>query len=379
MLSLNDREYWVKTMERIAQPVLTSLANQKLKQLMPVEGIDERKDYSHLEAFSRLVCGMAPWIENGPRDGAEGRLREQYAKLIRSGIKEATDPSSPDYMNFSDGLQPIVDTAFLAHALLRAPNELVGKLDLSTRQNVIKALKHTRTRKPMYNNWLLFAAMIETALFLLKEDYDLMRIDYALKQHEQWYAGDGVYKDGPDYHADYYNSFVIQPMMVDIIDHMAHLSPEWMELKPTIHKRAERYAVLLERSISPEGTFPVVGRSIAYRFGVFHHLAQMTLQNRLDDSLKPAQVRCALTAVIRKIIEMPGTFDEEGWLKIGLCGHQPNLGELYISTGSLYMCATVFLPLGLPSSDNFWQGEEEWTTKKAWSGKFTPIDAAIEE
>lgn len=374
---LNDREYWVKTMDRIADPVLTALANQQLKQLMPVEGLDDRKKYSHLEAFARLISGMAPWIENGPMEGEEGALRKKYVELIRVGIKEATDASSPDYLNFSDGLQPIVDTAFLAQALLRAPNELMGKLELSTKQNVIKALKQTRTRKPLNNNWLLFAAMIETVLHLLGEEYDPMRIDYALKQHEQWYAGDGVYGDGPEYHADYYNSFVIHPMMVDIADHMAHLSSDWMELAPEIYKRAVRYAVILERSISPEGTFPVIGRSIAYRFGVFHHLAQMALQHRLDDSLTPAQVRCALTAVMRKIIEMPGIFDDDGWLRIGLCGHQPNLGEPYISTGSLYMCAAVFLPLGLSPIDHFWQGEEEWTAKKAWAGKFINIDTAL--
>lgn len=378
MINTNDREYWLKTMKKIADPVLTSLANQQLKQLMPVEGTNKgQKDYTHLEAFSRLVCGMAPWIENGPEEGEEGVLRKKYAELIRRGIKEATYQTSPDYMNFSEGLQPIVDTAFLAHTLVRAPNELMKKLEPSVKRNLVEALKQTRNRKPFFNNWLLFSAMIETALYLLDEDFDRMRIDYALKQHEQWYVGDGVYGDGQAFHADYYNSFVIQPMLVDIIDHVAHLSPDWEDMKQTIHIRAKRYAVILERSISPEGTFPIIGRSIAYRFGAFQHLAQMALQHRLDDSLKPAQVRCALTAVIRRLIEMPGTFDDEGWLRIGLCGHQPQLGEPYISTGSLYLCATVFLPLGLSSNDPFWQGEEEWTTKKAWSGKGISIDSAL--
>jgi hypothetical protein len=104
----------------------------------------------------------------------------------------------------------------------------------------------------------------------------------------------------------------------------------------------------------------------------------MALRQELHETITPAQVRCALTLVIRRMIEMPGTFDANGWLTIGFCGHQPELGESYISTGSLYLCATVFLPLGLPADNSFWQGEAEWTARKAWSGKYTLIDQALD-
>ena len=70
----------------------------------------------------------------------------------------------------------------------------------------------------------------------------------------------------------------------------------------------------------------------------------------------PAQARAALDAVIRRTLDAPGTFDADGWLQIGLCGHQPGVGERYISTGSLYLATTAFLPLGLPPDDPFWIG-----------------------
>jgi hypothetical protein len=120
-----------------------------------------------------------------------------------------------------------------------------------------------------------------------------------------------------------------------------------------------------------------VGRSIAYRCGAFQLLAQMALQKLLPASLTPAQVRSALTAVIRKSMQAPGTFDKNGWLTIGFCGHQPGIGEHYISTGSLYLCTTAFLPLGLPPSDEFWSGAPvDWTSKRAYSGNEFPIDKA---
>nr|WP_281287153.1 DUF2264 domain-containing protein [Paenibacillus hemerocallicola] len=374
----NDREYWVATLMRIADPVLNALSERRLKEKMPVEGKSgDRAHYTHLEALGRLLAGAAPWLETGPAEGEEGRLRERAARLAREAVDAGTDPSSPDYMNFGEGFQPIVDAAFFAQAILRAPTELWTKLDDRVRTNVIAALKATRTRKPFASNWLLFAAIIETALYRMGEsDWDPMRVDYALKQHEAWYVGDGTYGDGPEYHADYYNSFVIQPMLVDVIGSVGDRYADWNGMAEKIRGRARRLAVIQERSISPEGTFPPIGRSLAYRFGAFHALAQTSLCRELPAPLTPAQVRCALTAVIRRMVEAPGTFDADGWLTIGFCGHQPEIGETYISTGSLYLCSVAFLPLGLPAEDPFWQGEAEWTSRRAWSGGPLAIDHA---
>lgn len=375
-----DRAYWLATMSRIAEPVLSALAHKQLKATMPVEARSEgREAFAHLEALGRLLVGMAPWLERTGQETQEEQARQRYAHLARLALDAATDPTSPDYCNFSFSFQPIVDAAFLAYALLRAPTELWEKLDARVRQQLLEAFKATRTRKPYANNWLLFSALIETALYRFGEPtWDSMRIDYALKQHEQWYLGDGIYGDGPELHADYYNSFVIYPFLLLISETMGGHYSDWDKARTVVLQRAQRYAVMLERCISPEGTFPLLGRSITYRFGVFHLLTYMVLRQSLPDTIVPAQVRCALTAVMRRMIEAPGTFDAQGWLTIGFCGHQPELGEHYISTGSLYLCATIFLPLGLPASDPFWQGEADWTARKAWGGQQTPIDAHLD-
>jgi hypothetical protein len=104
----------------------------------------------------------------------------------------------------------------------------------------------------------------------------------------------------------------------------------------------------------------------------------MALHGELPPPLTGAQVRSALTAATRRLMEAPGTFDKDGWLQIGFCGHQPHLGEAYISTGSLYLCSAVLLPLGLGPSDPFWTAPpEEWTSRRLWSGKDLPADHAI--
>jgi hypothetical protein len=54
------------------------------------------------------------------------------------------------------------------------------------------------------------------------------------------------------------------------------------------------------------------------------------------------------------------------------------LGESYISTGSLYLCAAVFLPLGLKATDAFWSAPaEDWTSRRIWRGEDAPADHAI--
>jgi hypothetical protein len=378
----DDRRYWLGVLARVADPVLRSLAEGRLKQRMPVEvspaGGPERREYAHLEAVGRLLCGIAPWLELGPDASEEGKRRAEYAELARRGLDAATDPRSSDYLNFTRGRQPLVDAAFLASAILRAPRELWERLAPRTRANVVTALRSTRDIQPYVSNWLLFSATIEAALCAMGEPWDRLRVDYAVRQHQQWYVGDGVYGDGPTFHWDYYDSFVIHPLLLDVLQATSRATPEWKGIAEQELTRAHRYAAIQERLVSPEGTYPPIGRSLAYRFGAFHLLALMALRRQLPDGVHPAQVRGALTAVIRRSIEAPGTFDAEGWLTIGFAGHQPSVGEDYISTGSLYMCAAGLLPLGLPPDDEFWTAApRDWTARRAWGGQDLATDHAI--
>ncbi|MET1054968.1 MAG: DUF2264 domain-containing protein [Pedobacter sp.] len=378
------RSYWVKTLTRIADPVLKNLSEGRLKATMPVEvnpsGKLDRTRVTYLEALGRLMAGMAPWLELGPDQTEEGKLRAKYILLAQQSIAQAVDPSSADFMQFTgqEYEQALVDGAFLAHALIRSPKHLWEPLPAAVKTNVIKALKSTRVIKPGYNNWLLFMGMIEAFFIKFGEEYDPVRLDYALKKHAEWYKGDGIYGDGPTFHYDYYNSYVIHPMLVDITTVMADTGKETKENLRTVLDRAIRYAVIQERLISPEGTFPVVGRSLAYRFGAMQALNQIALMKKLPDAVKPAQVREALSLVIKRMIEAPGTFDKNGWLTIGFCGHQVDIAENYISTGSLYLCTTGMLVLGLPASDSFWTAPAaSWTSKKVWGGENFPADHAV--
>ena len=377
-----DRDYWLTTLLRIVEPVLVAGAQGKLKAAMPVEAAvgqeAGRRNVTHLEALGRTLAGLAPWLELKDVPAAEAARQQRYAELARQAIAHGVNPQSPDFLNFTKGGQPVVDAAFLAHALLRAPVQLWEKLPATTQQQLVQALQSTRVIKPVYSNWLLFSGIIEAALLKFTGSGDLMRMDYAIKEHQTWYKGDGTYGDGPDFHWDYYNSYVIQPMLLDIVGTLVAAGKESKELLERLQARARRYAAVQERLVGPDGSFAAFGRSLAYRCGAFQHLAQVSLQHLLPEDMPAGQVRSALTAVIRRTMEPKGTFDAQGWLQIGLCGHQPSIGETYISTGSLYLCTTAFLPLGLPVSDAFWASPaQDWTAKRIWSGQDVKTDHAL--
>jgi hypothetical protein len=369
-LGAGTRAFWISIAEKLATPVLVNLAAGTLHANMPVIGIASRRSCSHLEAFGRLMCGIAPWLEQD--------RPEKWVKLAQKALDMATDPKSPDFLNFYQGRQPLVDTALLAQAILRAPTVLWKNLEPRVRENTIAALKSSRKITPGNNNWVLFASTVEAGLkFMGAQDISRERVDRALSSLMEWYKGDGFYGDGANFHMDYYNSIVMHPLLVDTINQFGD-DPQWSGLKRRIFERAARYAAVQERQISPIGTYPVVGRSITYRFGVFHALAQSVLLGYLPKKINPAQVRCALTAVIRRQTGAPGTFDANGWLNIGVCGHQPALAEGYISTGSEYMCAAGLLPLGLPAAHPFWsRPDAEWTSVQAWRGANIRLDQAI--
>ena len=374
-----DRAFWVETLTRIADLVLVNLSNGTLKQNMPYESLGNRHRFSHLEAVGRLVCGIAPWLELGPDNTPEGQLRKKYIDLTVKGLKNAVNPSSPDYLVFGEPSQPLVDAAFLAQGLLRAPKQLWGNLDAEAKAWMITELKRSRNIKAFNNNWLLFASTVEAALLEFTGEYDKDRLLYGVEKfRDEWYKGDAMYGDGPAFHMDYYNSFVIHPMLTDVLRVMKKHGIAGAEFLDTQLKRHTRYAEILERFISPEGSFPVVGRSICYRFGAFHALGQAALMHILPERVAPAQVRCALTAVIRRQLESPANFDKNGWLRVGFTGEQIDISESYINTGSVYLCAVGLLPLGLPPTDEFWSAPyTEWTNLKAWNGKRVEADHAI--
>ena len=395
----SDREVWVEQLYQMAAPVLSAMAEGRLQQEMSLEkgtlelsptwdGRDKRVSY--MEAFGRLMAGLAPWLSLPDDDTDEGLKRRQLREWALKSYANAVNPDSPDYLGWQSGGQTLVDAAYLVQSLFRGYDALWTPLDEVTKQRYINELQGLRRYDPPYTNWLLFVAMEECFLMYVGADYDQYRIHLALNKVEEWYVGDGWYSDGPAFAFDYYNSYVIQPMYVDCLEMIKARNPRdnWLtkgtgELGGIQNRyklavrRMQKYSVILERLISPEGTYPVVGRSIPYRMAVFQPLAQLAWREQLPDELSYGQVRAGMTTVLRQMFCRPGysNFNEGGFLTIGFVGNHPNVADWYTNNGSLYLTSLAFLPLGLPADHPFWTAPaEKWTSKKAWEGDDFPKD-----
>jgi len=382
---LKDRIYWVRLLDKIASPILSNMSKGELRKNMPMEyspAWDNRnKEVAYMEAIGRLIVGIAPFVALADDDTNEGRIRIKMRDQIHASLKHAVDPESSDYLYWGSPkvAQPLVDAAFLAQALLLAPAALWEPLDNQTKERFIFEFTKIRAIKPANNNWVLFAAIIETFLLSIDAPFDAARIDAGIDKIIGWYVGDGWYSDGVKFHFDHYNGFVIQPMLVTVLRVNVAKGRREKALLDQAYKRMQRYASFQERFISPEGTFPVFGRSSTYRVGAFWPLATLALENNLPSGVLPSQVRPALTAVFKRVF-INETFNANGLLTLGFVGaKQSNIADYYSNTGSMYLASFAFMPLGLPASHDFWTSDPtNWTQKKAWNGEVFPKDYAVD-
>lgn len=371
--SASDRDYWTELAFQISKPVLSAMSNNQLKENMTLElspiwdGRDSAVAYT--EAFGRLMSGIAPWLALPDDNTPESEKRELLRGWALQCYKNAVDPSSKDQLKWNAHHQTLVDAAYIAQSFMRAPDALWTPLDDLTKQRYVNEFKNLRKIRPPYNNWLLFRAMIETFLVSIGEDYDGYVLEVALRKSNEWYLSDGWYSDGPEFAFDYYNSYVMHPMIVEIVEVLDKNNIQTPISFDLALRRMQRYNEFLERLISPEATYPALGRSMTYRMGAFQPLALSAWKYNLPESLTNGQVRNALTSVMKRMFSNENNFDEKGYLQLGFVGHQPNLADYYTNKGSLYITSLVFLPLGLPAEHPFWNDKSEmWTSQKAWSG-----------
>ena len=108
---------------------------------------------AHMEAFSRMLWGLAPlWSQGGGGD---------YLPLFRQGLVNGTDPDHPGYWGRPfDCDQKVVEMAAIATTLLLCGEQL----DFTPREaeNLHAWLAGVEGLRLPQNNWLFFRVLVET-------------------------------------------------------------------------------------------------------------------------------------------------------------------------------------------------------------------------
>lgn len=355
--SSDTRIHWINSLERVARPVLTALAQQELRQRIPLHtDCKSRELILTLEAPARILAGIAPWLALKYISPGEKVVQQEYAYLARVAIDSVTDPVSKDYadVNKKHATTTLVNAALLSQAICRAPDELWHRLDTRVQKNLVSILEAAKKQFSGEATLLPFAAMIEIALSIAGANADRDIVNGALRQADNWNMNNVKFNMSVQ-NSGFCSSLVVLPMFLDIAEYAGKHISGVKSLQKKIYKQAvdsldkvspKLFAALDDRNSITE---------LAYHYGVFQLPAQMALKQRLPRRLSPSWVHDQLTAMIlRTTAQHADIFTNDGWFNPGLHSHQ-DFGEKNFSTvGSLYLWTTCLLPLGLPESDPFW-------------------------
>lgn len=317
---------------KIIEPVFYYGLNQNLKKEMS-NFYNGPMVEQHAECISRTLCGLSTYIETlAPQD-------EFVSKCIIL-VNNLSNPNSDDFANYKTMRHNLVSGGFLVLAFLRAPNNLWNILPEKLKNYILNNFEDVIKLQAFDNNWMLFKSIIELFLYKNNRIDKLSYTPKSLRKFNEWYTGkNGCYNDGYHYTKDYYNSIVIHPFLLQITKTAELLGLPKLPISYTVElSRAKEHFHFINKSISDDGTYPMIGRSLSYGSGLFHLLAIMLANNEIEYDEK----------VINKLKKIfikthpDNLFNEDGWLKRDKNIMKINTIEDYIDVGGLYIRTLIF-------------------------------------
>ena len=132
---------------------------------------------AHMEAFSRMLWGLAPlWSQGG---GME------CLPLFRQGLVNGTDPDHPAYWGpVRDYDQKIVEMAAIAVTLMLCGKKLA--LSSQEAKNLHRWLAGVEGRALPQNNWLFFRVLVQAAFRRMGWDWDRRQLEEDLTRLDGW-------------------------------------------------------------------------------------------------------------------------------------------------------------------------------------------------
>lgn len=303
-----------------------------------------------LEGFARSFL-LAAFRIAGARGAVDQALVERYA----AGLAAGTDPARGEaWPPVTDRAQPMVEAASIAIGLWETRPWLWDLLDEGVRGRAVEWLAGCLGRSTWDNNWRLFPVVIQEFLASIGGPHRQRDIDDGLDRIEQWYLGQGWYRDGEGRNFDYYNAWAL------------HLYPLlWSRMAgerrdggrgAVYRRRLRRFLADYPHFFGADGAPVHQGRSLTYRSAaaVPVWLAELTGCS----PLAPGLTRRLASGTVRHFAHR-GAPDARGLLPLGWYGPFPPCTQAYSGPASPYWASKAFLGLLLPDDHPAWTEREQ--------------------
>ncbi|MFO7781102.1 MAG: DUF2264 domain-containing protein [Spirochaetia bacterium] len=349
------RAHWLEMFSELIVPIIDNASAGRARQIIPGQRSHHGRLADELEGFTRSFIMAGPWLATtGSPEVHTSRGTRDVAAFYRDGILAGTDPQHAEYWgDITDYAQHLVEMASLAWSLYLSRRWIWDTYSGAEKRQVAEYLYQCTTVEYHQNNWLLFNVVTNAVLKRLEMPYRQDQVDANIDACEGMYLGSGWYRDGSVNRLDYYNAWAFHYyyLIWSILDG---------ESKPEVAARhRERVALLAEQMpyfLAADGSAPIFGRSMIYRFA---YLAPLALGASMGAIGIPAGlVRTVCNATMRFFAEQP-ILTDEGFLGMGYIGPNESILEHYSCGGSPYWAAKAFNALLIPPEHSFWTAPEE--------------------
>ncbi len=349
------RDHWLEMFADLIVPIVDNASVGRARQVIPGPRSHHGRLADELEGFTRSFIMAGPWLstsDSGIVESVDGR--RDVAAFYREAILNGTDPNHPEYWgDIVDYAQHLVEMASLSWALYLSRRWTWDTYTAVERKRVADYLLQCTRVAYHRNNWLLFNVVTNAVLKRLDMPYNQRQIDENIEACEHMYLGSGWYRDGELNRIDYYNAWAFHYyyLIWTILDG---------DSKPEVATRHRGRVAELARQmpyfVSGDGSAPIFGRSMIYRFA---YLAPLALGAYLDALDTPAgAVRSVCNATMRFFADRP-ILTDDGFLGMGYIAPNESILEHYSCGGSPYWAAKAFNVLLMPESHPFWTTREE--------------------
>ena len=350
-MNLQNKQDYINLLKKIIEPVLPFYEKGQTRLELGATSAIYEQDTIGIEGFSRILWGLVPfWSSQEP---VTDPVLKEFEEIYLQGIIHGTDPKSKYYWGkCHDYDQRFVEMAPIAFAMIFAPDKIWKPLTLEEKDNLCNYLDQVNHHKLPDCNWILYNILVNVALKKVGRPYDHKKMDEYLNRIEDFYLGEGWYRDGDSYHKDYYVSWVIHLYCLIYAKAMYEDNPGRSAM---YRDRAAMFASQYVYWFDNNGCGLAYGRSLTYRFAQVAFFCGCVINNVLPFSL--AQMKGIIGRNIRDFLNYP-IFDKAGLLTIGYKYPNQYMAEGYNSPSSPYWCLKAFFILMLPKEHEFWKVDE---------------------